>query len=96
MPGTKPVKAGTISQANMAQCMQEAKSVQPTWAPAIHFDYCHAALSAISQGYSMQQAAQIGNNYIQLKHGNNTVMPATTNPFAGSTFRWQDPGSIWN
>jgi len=92
VPGTKAAKAGTISQADMTQCMQGIELSQPGWARNIRYDYCHAGLSAIQHGYSLEQAAQIGNNYVLRKYSVNN----TQNVFAGSTFRWQDPGSIWN
>ena len=100
IPGAKPAKAVTISQADMIQCMQEIDRSQPGWASNVRYDYCHAGLSAIQHGYSIEQAAQIGNTYVINKYSvnNNSLIQSVLNPqnvFAGSVFTFT-PHSIWD
>jgi hypothetical protein len=100
VPGAKPAKAGTISQADMNTCMKNIDLSQPGWPSNVRYDYCLVGISAFQHGYSVEQAAQLGNNYVIQKYSvNNNLIQSILNPqnvFAGSVFRWQDPGSIWD
>ena len=92
---SNPAHAGGITERDMAKCMSAAGNMPP----AVSFDYCRAALSALNYGYSFEDAIQIGVNHIVMKYGSTSVVPSminSTNPFASSTFQWNDPGSIYD
>jgi hypothetical protein len=90
VPGTKPVQANTNQE--VMQCISMITANLSVNDKAL---YCITGIQALKAGYSMQQAIQMGNAVIQSTAVNNMILNGS-NPYAGSTFRWQDPGSIWN
>lgn len=94
-----PVHAGGITDKAMIACMKQFMS-SGQYGRVISFDYCRASLTALNNGYSFDEAVKFGLNFATQRHGTpGSIVPSminSTNPFASSTFQWNDPGSIYD
>ena len=97
-----PAHAGAIpgvSDQAMINCMKAFMS-RSQFSKPMSFDYCRASLTALSNGYPFEEAVKFGLNFAIQRHGTpGSIVPSminSTNPFASSTFQWNDPGSIYD
>ena len=98
-----PAHAGAVpgvSDQAMISCMKAFMSGKMQFPKPMSFDYCRASLTALNNGYSFDEAVKYGLNFAIQRHGMpGSIVPSminSTNPFASSTFQWNDPGSIYD